>query len=454
MFFDITFIILICYLIMIISIGVFTRKKALTTTGFFLADRNIGWKALAATITATTVGGSATIVAGGRIFQLGLPGLWYDIAGAIGLIVLGIFLAKKIRATSLITLPDITGSLYDTKVRTASALLIVITEIAWIALLIQSSSLILSILLPVDYLIILVFTTAIFVAYTLIGGQYAVIYTDIIQFLIMLVGICFLAAPSLLFEAAPHLHLIPSTQLQFPINENLGLLSVISIFFMMFFPHVVGPDIYSKVLSAKDERQARTGSIYAGVFKLIFAIAIGIIALTATVLPGIQQSITNPYMALPIAVSTLHPVLAGIILAAFISTMMSSADSCLLSAGTILSVDITKKNTVRTSQIGILLIGVAALLLALYHSLLGSILDTLQLAYTVFTAGLTLPVLFGFYKERTKVTTNGALWSLIIGGGGSLIFLQIKPYDTYAVIVGLILSFIPLVVFRNGKQTK
>jgi SSS family solute:Na+ symporter len=219
---------------------------------------------------------------------------------------------------------------------------------------------------------------------------------------------------------------------------------------MMFFPHVVGPDIYSKILSAKDIRHAQIGTLLSGVFKFIFAIALGVIALAAAVIPSIQHNITNPYLAIPVAVSLLHPLLAGIILAAFLSAMMSSADSCLLSAGTILSVDLTKKHTIITSQIGIFSIGVAALCLALYHTLLGSILDTLQLAYTVFTAGLTIPVLFGFYKEKTKVSTKGALWSLILGGGSALVFLQIKPYSEFAVLIGLVFSIIPLMVFRNG----
>jgi len=446
--------IIICYLFIVILIGIYARKKAITPQGFFLADRSISWPFLTATITATVIGGSATIVAGGRIYALGLPGLWYDLGGAIGLLVLGIFLARTIRKTGLITLADIIGSLYDEKVRYASAVLIIITEIAWIALLIQSSSIILSVILPIDYMLILVISSCIFIAYTLIGGQYAVIYTDIIQFFIMFIGICLLAAPLLFFEATPYFQTIPLSHIQFPVNENMGFLGVISIFFMMFFPHVVGPDIYSKILSAKDTRHAMIGTLCSGIFKFIFAIAIGIIALAAIVLPSIQQSITNPYLAIPVVVTLLPPILAGFILAAFLSAMMSSADSCLLSAGTILSVDITKKNDVLTSQIGILCVGIAALLLAIYHSMLGSILDTLQLAYTVFTAGLTLPVLFGFYKEKTKVTVKGALWSLILGGGSSLLFLQIQPYSPYAVLIGLLISSIPLLVLRHESETK
>jgi solute:Na+ symporter, SSS family len=447
-------IILICYLTGIISIGLLTKKKSRTTDGFFLANRSIGWKSLTATITATTIGGSATIVAGGRIYSLGLPGLWYDIGGAIGLIVLGLFLAKKIRKTSRITLPDITGSLYDGNVRYASAVLILITEIAWIALLIQSSSMILSTIFPIDYIAILLITSIIFITYTLIGGQYAVVYTDIIQFLIMVIGICILAAPLLLLKALPYLDTLPSSHLQFPVNQNLPLLSITSIFFMMFLPHVVGPDIYSKILSSKNTYHARIGTILAGLFKILFAFSIGVIALAATVLPSVQESITNPYQAIPLAISTVHPFIAGILLAAFLATMMSTADSCLLSAGTILSVDIIKNNKVITSQLGILIIGIFALLLAIYYSLLGTILDTLQLAYTVFTAGLTVPVLFGFYKEKTKATAKGALLSLILGGGSSVIFLQIEPISDYAVLIGLLVSVVPLVVFRNGKEKK
>ena len=286
----------------------------------------------------------------------------------------------------------------------------------------------------------------------MLGGQYAVVYTDIIQFLIMFVGICLIAAPLLLFDALPYMDQLSATSLSFPINENIGILAAGSIFFMMFMPHVVGPDIYSKVLSAKDEKTAKKGAIYSSIFKLIFAAAIGIIALSAAVLyPGLEKA----SLAIPTAVASLSPVLAGVILAAFISVMLSSADSCLLSAGTILSVDITRKKDVNISRLGILGVGIGALLLALYYTKLGGILDTLKLAYTVFTAGLTLPIIFGFYKEKTQATNRGAFWSLICGGSVSLVWLHIDfQYAEYAVLVGLIVSVIPLLLFRDKNKKK
>jgi len=439
--------IIVAYLFLLMAISIFASRKAKTSKGFFLADRSLGWFALTATITASTVGGSATIVAGGRIYAQGLPALWYDIGGALGLIILGVFIAKKIRKTGLFTLPDITGHLYDDKTRYASALLILITEIAWISLLIQACSLILSVVIPVEYEILLVIITIGFIMYTLIGGQYAVVYTDMIQFVVMIVGICVIAAPLLLLDALPNIGQLSATSLSFPVNENIGFLAVGSIFFMMLMPHIVGPDIYSKLLSAKDEKTAKRGAIYSGVLKFVFAIAIGIIALSALVLhPGLE----NAYVAIPTAVFGLSPILAGVILAGFVSVMLSSADSCLLSAGTILSVDILRRKNINISRVGILVIGVCALILALR---IGDILKTLQLAYTVFTAGLTLPIIFGFYKEKTHVTSKGALWSLILGGSVSLIWMYFAPtpYSEYAVLVGLMVSVIPLLLLRSKK---
>ena len=444
--FNLSLAVIFAYLFIVIIIGLISSRKVKSEKGFFLADRSIGWLTLTATITATTVGGSATIVAGGRIYAQGLPALWYDIGGGLGLIILGLFLANKVRKTGLITLPDITGSFFGDNVRIGSAILIIITEIAWVSLLIQASGLILSVVINVDYTVILLIITIGFILYTLIGGQYAVIYTDFIQFFIMIIGICFIAAPLLLWEALPNLNQLSSISLAFPVNQEIGILTAGSIFFMMFMPHIVGPDIYSKLLSAKDEKTAKKGAIFSGIFKLIFAIGIAIIALSALIL---HPDLSNPYLAIPTAVFNLSPIVSGIILAGFLSVMISSADSCLLSAGTILSVDIFKKNNINISRFGILIVGFGAFILAIF---LGDILKTLQLAYTVFTAGLTLPIIFGFYREKTRVTSRGAFWSLLIGGSISILWLYFSSFGDYAVLVGLVFSLIPLLMFREGEK--
>ncbi len=448
---ELTISLLIIYLVGLVAVGLLSSRKVKDAKGFFIADRSLGIFPLTATITATVVGGSATIATAKLVYLNGLPALWLDIGAACGLIILSLTLAKIVRKTNLFSLAEIVGHLFNQRVRNVAAVLIILTQIAWISLLIQGTSAILTVLLPIDYTSVLILITIIFIVYTLLGGQFAVVYTDIVQFIVMIIGVCILAAPLLFIKSAPLIGNISANHLSFPINQNLGFLPVVSFFFMMLMPNIVGPDIYSKILSAKDEKTAKYATFLSGILRIVFAISIALIALSAIILvPGLSQ--LEAVFALPKAILTLGPVLAGIILAAFVSVMLSSADSVLISAGTIFSVDIFKKKNIRISRIGIICFGLVALVLAFYFN---DIVQTLQLAYTVFTSGLTLPIIFGFYKQKTRVTSGGALLSLILGGSISLIwFFMNNPYGIDAVIIGLLASILPLFLLRGSKNER
>ena len=443
MYEELTLGVLCTYLAGLLLFGLWMSRKVHDPDAFFLANRKLGTWPLTATITATVVGGSATIATGALIYQQGLPGLWLDIGGALGLIILGLTIARSVRKTGLVTLPEIIEYLFDTRVRYAAALLIVFIQIAWVSLLLQGAQAVLAVLLPFDPVLLLVLIALVFVIYTIVGGQIAVVATDIIQFLVMIIGLCAIAVPLLLLEVWSEIPTISADLLSFPVNASLGILPVLSFFFMMLMPHIVGPDIYSKILSAKDEKTARKAAIFSGFWKFMFAGSVGIMAIAAIILfPGLE----NPSLALPTVMTTLHPALAGILLAAFLSVMLSSADSVLLSGSTIISVDLTRRRTIQDSRLAIIFIAAAALILALY---LQDIINTLKLAYTVFTAGLTLPVIFGFYKEKTKVTSKGAFFSLLFGGGSSLVWLGLNSPYIDAVLIGMIVSLIPLLLFRK-----
>jgi SSS family solute:Na+ symporter len=119
--------------------------------------------------------------------------------------------------------------------------------------------------------------------------------------------------------------------------------------------------------------------------------------------------------------------LEGLVAAALLAAFMSSADTSLMTATSILTLDIYRKarpdagssNILIVSRIAVSIIGACALILAVS---LPSIIKTLLIAYTVFTSGLLLPVVAGFYKERLGLTPSGAL-SALVGGGLTAIFL-------------------------------
>jgi Na+/proline symporter len=100
---------------------------------------------------------------------------------------------------------------------------------------------------------------------------------------------------------------------------------------------------------------------------------------------------------------------------------MSSADTCLLSQSVILTQDIVKRfvpslsehKTILLTRLNIIILGLLALGLAM---ILKGVISSLLFAYTIFTCGLVVPVIAGFYKEKLKVTPRGALAALIGGG--------------------------------------
>ena len=123
----------------------------------------------------------------------------------------------------------------------------------------------------------------------------------------------------------------------------------------------------------------------------------------------------------PQIIKELLPIgLNGLVLAALVAALMSSADTCVLSQSVILTEDVIKRfhplderKTVLLSRLNILLLGLIALALALA---LKGVISSLLFAYTVFTCGLVVPVIAGLYREKLRLTWQGAL-AAIIGGG-------------------------------------
>ena len=118
--------------------------------------------------------------------------------------------------------------------------------------------------------------------------------------------------------------------------------------------------------------------------------------------------------------------------AALLAAFMSSADTSLMTATSILTLDLYQKvrpdadsrHLIHVSRIAVFIIGASALLLAVSSP---GIIKTLLLAYTVFTSGLLLPVVAGFYKERLGLTSSGALFALVGGGATAIFFGQSYP---------------------------
>jgi len=412
--------IIIAYFLAIIGIGVWSRRRAGSEEGFFVAHRRGTLLLVTGSLLATALGGSSTVGMAGLGFTQGLTGAWWLLAGSVGLAILGLFFAKKVRRAALYTLPELAGKQYDSRVSLATSILIVVAWIGVVAGQIVAAGKVLSILGVGSLSFWMITFSVVFITYAVLGGQFSVIRTDVFQSAILFAGI-FVALALVLMNVGGLSGLeasLPSTYFAFPLSPEFDWKMLLSFLILVGATYVVGPDMYTRLFCAKDERTAQRSALLSAFIFVPVAFAIVLIGMSANILyPGI-----SPEQAFPQVIDGIFsPALSGLVLAALVAALMSSADTCLLSQGVILIQDVVRRfhpslseaRTVLLTRLSLIILGLAALGLAL---VLKGVISSLLFAYTIFTCGLVVPVIAGFYKEKLKVTSEGALAALIGGG--------------------------------------
>ena len=423
------------YLIAVLAIGTFGRRmKGLED--FHLAGRSIKLVYLTGTFCASIIGASSTLGMAGLGFSSGLPGAWWMLSGTAGLLVLAAFFASRVRKTGCCTLPELVGTFYGQGARCAAAVLIVISWIGVVAVQIQASGKVLGAIMNGDQALFMVVCAAVFVLYTMHGGQSSVIRTDLLQLLIILTGMIVLFTSA--WEAAgPEL----LSGQSFPTSPQMGSGAVLTMLAVVGSAYLVGPDMHSRMLSAHSPGEARASAAISALILVPLAFMITSLGIFASSL----YPAASPEAAIPLLMTgLLSPALQGMVAAAMLAAFMSSADTSLMTAASILTLDIFRKASPNSSEkrlmlisrISVAVIGLSALVLAVSTP---GIINTLMIAYTVFTSGLLLPVITGFYKERLGITSSGALAALV--GGGVTAILLGQSYPLMGMAVSAVLLF-------------
>ena len=451
-------VIITLYFLGMLAVGVVSRRKTKAADDFFVAGRRSSSLLITGSLLATIIGGSATVGMAGLGFKQGLTGAWWLLVGSIGLIFLGLFFARKIRNFALYTLPELVEKQYDRRMALAASFLIVISWIGIVAAQIIAAGQILSILGMGSPALWMLIFTAVFVTYTVLGGQYAIIRTDTLQTVIIFAGV-FGGLALLLSRLGGWEGLqssLPPEQFAFPLSSQFGGTDLLTLLLLVGLTYTVGPDMYSRLFCARDDKTARASTFWTALLIIPIAFAITLIGMgAAAMFPEIA-----PEQALPMVIKEVFsPLLGGIVLAALLCAVMSSADTTLLSASTILMVDIVgwfrpslnREKVIPRSRWVIVLLGICSLITALA---LKGVISALLFAYTIYTTGVILPVIAGFFKSRLKVTPLGALVALIGGGTTGLIskLLGIKYLDLGALLLSILLLFLASFIDNRLKK--
>jgi SSS family solute:Na+ symporter len=269
-------------------------------------------------------------------------------------------------------------------------------------------------------------TASVFIIYTLLGGQHSVVRTDTIQSVIIITAIVVLI-PLCVNKAGGIVVMreaLGGEYFSFPVSSYFTWKPLAGYLILVGSTYLVGPDIYSRLFCARDEKIAKRATLAVAVGLIPFSFLITLVGMSARVLfPQI-----SPEASFPTMINHLLPIgLNGLVIAALLSALMSSADTCLLTTSTILSVDIvnhlaggdlTESRMLQISRSFIVVIGVLSLLVALR---LNGVISSLLLGYTIYTSGLVLPILLGFNRERLGLNKAGAISAMVAGGTMALV---------------------------------
>jgi solute:Na+ symporter, SSS family len=423
------------------------RKHAgAASVDYFLSGKSEGWFVIGAALFASNIGSEIILGLAGSGARADMPNAQFEILASLVLIVLGWIFVPFYLNTGVYTMPQFLELRYSSAARTylsvVSILAYVLTKIS---LIIFSGALIF------DMFGIPFWTGALIVVlstgfYTVLGGLTAVIYTDMIQTVILLAGTIALTffglselggwnemtqviADAHTQTGSPSVERFfnmwrPMSDSEYPWTGMLFGAPILGVWYWCTDQFIV-----QKVLSAKNISHARKGALFAGFLKLlpvfIFLIP-GIIAFALAQKGLLQFSTDNPDQAMPAMIVGLLPIgLKGLAIAALLAALMSSLSSAFNSSSTIFTIDFYKRYKPQATEKELVLVGQVATVVLVVVSLSwipfmnalmgGGMFHYLQSIQAYISPPIASVFLIGLFVKRVNAT--GAIVSLWTGFG-------------------------------------
>ncbi len=433
-----------------ICLGIYWGRKAKNIEGFMLAGRNVGLAFGAATAMATWVTSNTTMLAPQFALQLGIWGMIAYSTAAFGLMLFAP-LASRIRKLmpNGYTSGDFIRLRYGKPAWIFFLAISIFYGFTWLISMGMAGGILMNALAGIQYQLGMTVIMIVCVVYTLFGGLYAVIGTDFIQSLIIMVGIVVVGVGVLTTVDFDTVYDNLSSDRPMLINALLPA-SIIAIFNNLFFGlgEVFHSNVWWSRAFAMRESVGRKAYLLSGFFWLPVPIAAGFIALTSGSL-GIN--ITSPDMVGPlVAANVLGKIGAIIVFAVFFCSLASSIDSLLAATSDLITEDIYRKminpkadeRLLRKVSAGII-IGLGVIAWAVCMPRIGTLASVLFFAGPM--VGSTIwPIITGLFWK--KANPKGALWGMILGTSlGLLAYFWLGWYTSS--LIGATVSMITVLLF-------
>jgi len=431
--------ILAIYGLILVIIGIYSAFRVKTPADYFIAGKRNGVLKIAGSLLATILGGSAILGTTNLTLHQGWAAAWYLLAASFGLWLL-VPLVKKVSRFGKFTLADMVGRFYGETARKSAS---VIIPLAWTGIvaaqIVAAAKIVFAIFgFPYEYGVIVAGIA--FIGYTLLGGQMSILKTDLYQSVIILTGVVICA----LFISMKHeIHLQPVSA-SFPFNQAFDPFDLLILVLTFSSTFVVGPDIYSRVFCARDETTARKSVIMVASVLIPFAFVLTYLGVVAGEnLPA--EQLKGSVALIELIDFYLPDWAVGLMAAALLSAVLSSADTTILSAAIILS-ELTKKDIDNRKSLNLtrVFIGLTGLISMLIAIKITSIIGMLLMALAVYSGAFIVPLIAAL--TNMNVNKKMGVPAMITGGavaltGKILVDIAGLSWGNWIIIAAFVVNF-------------
>ncbi|MDM8159655.1 sodium:solute symporter family protein [Labilibaculum sp. K2S] len=453
--------IFVIYMLGMLGVGIYFMKRNKSQEDYYVGGREMTSFHIGLSVVATDVGGGFSIGLGGLGFLIGLSGSWMLFTGIIGAWISAVFLIPIIyplaRKHNFLSFPEVLNHFYDRKVAIIAGIISLIGYIGFTSSQVLAGAKLAAATFPSISIVDAVLLMGIVViGYTVLGGLKAVIFTDTIQWIILMFGLIVIGIPLGFVKVGGWEALRIYLPDNFQSLTNVGFVQFINWLITIVPIWFVGMTLYQRIYASKDEKTAKKAWFIAGLFEwpvmAFMGIILGLLGRVAfeqgmfTEFGYAPGSVIDPEIGLPLLLTHIFPVgLMGLLMSSYFSAIMSTADSCLMAASGNFTTDIlrlSKQNTksIRYSQLATLVIGILAIFLA---TKMQNVLDLMLYSYAFMVSGLFVPVLgFLFLKNPSA---KAAMYAMLLGGGTTLVLIVTEaalPFGLDANFFGITLSAI------------
>lgn len=469
------YIVIICvYFAALLGIGVFFGKRNNTKSDYFLAKDKLPSAVIAFSYSATQMSGSSYLGCVGTMHSLGMAYAPVSITSAAApwfcYVLVGDRVCRISSRLKCLTMSDLFEGRFGKRSGLAASIIMIVSFVPVLTAQLKAAGTAFETIIGIPYLTTILVFGVIVIIYTLVGGMFAVAWTDMIQGLLMILGLVMLV-PLVLNATGGITGAMATYTANNPTMATFDgggkpLLWIISGFFVYGFYQIGGqPAAITRFQTTTQPEKLKKSLVWSVLFQSLVYIGVSTLGICSMAL---FPDLAAPDMALPNLISNfLPPVLGGIVLAAALGAMMSTIDSVLLMASSLFVNNIWVKMLKRPSddrasihvgRIVVVALGVLGTLFAIKPP--DAILWLVTMGFSLMGGAFTFPLLLGVWMK--SLTPAGGFWGMLSGAAATIVW-YLLGYSFYGnlndfvggiwpAIVGSLVSLV--VLLAVSKVTK